>query len=98
MRTKDHNDYPSKIYKVEYSRMFIEILDNDHIHGKPHYFGSPRLRDDFINNIKEHILRINLEELLQIQNYWEANNYIKLVKGKNKTHILSFYLSKRCYE
>ena len=36
MRTKDHNDYPSKIYKVEYSRMFIEILDNDHIHGKPH--------------------------------------------------------------
>ncbi len=67
MRTKDHNDYPSKIYKVEYSRMFIEILDNDHIHGKPHYFGSPRLRDDFINNIKEHILRINLEELLQIQ-------------------------------
>ena len=52
MRTKDHNDYPSKIYKVEYSRMFIEILDNDHIHGKPHYFGSPRLRDDFINNIK----------------------------------------------
>ena len=91
MRTKDHNDYPSKIYKVEYSRMFIEILDNDHIHGKPHYFGSPRLRDDFINNIKEHILRINLEELLQIQNYW-------VVKGKNKTHILSFYLSKRCYE
>ena len=33
-----------------------------------------KLRDDFINNIKEHILRINLEELLQIQNYWEANN------------------------
>ena len=62
-------------WKTHYiSRMFIEILDNDHIHGKPHYFGSPRLRDDFINNIKEHILRINLEELLQIQNYWEANN------------------------
>ena len=74
MRTKDHNDYPSKIYKVEYSRMFIEVLDNDHIHGKPHYFGSPRLRDDFINNIKEHILRINSKELLQIQNYWESNN------------------------
>ena len=74
MRTTDQNEYPSKIYKVEYSRMFIEILDNDHIHGKSHYFGSPRLRDDFINNIKEHILRINLEELLQIQNYWEANN------------------------
>lgn len=39
-----------------------------------HYFGSPRLRDDFNYNIKEHILQINLEELLQIQNYWEANN------------------------
>ena len=74
MRTKDSNDYPSKIYKVEHSRMFIEILDSDHIHGKPHYFGSPRLRDNFIDNIKEHILRINSKELLQIQNYWESNN------------------------
>lgn len=33
MHTKDHNNYPSKIYKVEYSRMLIEILDNEHIHG-----------------------------------------------------------------
>lgn len=74
MRTKDHNDYPSKIYKVEHSRMFIEILDSEHIHGKPHYFGSPRLRDNFIDNIKEHILRINSKELLQIQSYWESNN------------------------
>lgn len=74
MRTRDHNDYPSKIYKVEYSRMFIEILDNEHIHGKPHYFGSPRLRDDFIENIKEHILRINDHELEKIQKYWKSND------------------------
>ena len=74
MHTKDHNNYPSKIYKVEYSRMLIEVLDNEHIHGKSHYFGSPRLRDDFISNIKEHIIRIDSEELTQIQNYWESNN------------------------
>ena len=74
MRTRDHNDYPSKIYKVEYSRMFIEILDNERIHGKPHYFGSPRLRDDFIENIKEHILRINDHELEKIQEYWKTND------------------------
>lgn len=74
MRTRDHNDYPSKIYKVEYSRMFIEILDNEHIHGKPHYFGSPRLRDDFIENIKEYILRINDHELEKIQEYWKSND------------------------
>ena len=61
MRTKDSNDYPSKIYKIEHSRIFIEVLDRDHIHGKPHY-------------IKEHILRINSKELLQIQSYWAANN------------------------
>ena len=74
MHTKDRNNYPSKIYKVEYSRMLIEVLDNEHIHGKSHYFGSPRLRDDFISNIKEHIIRIDSEELTQIQNYWESNN------------------------
>ena len=73
MRERDHNGCPSKIYKVEYSRMLIEVLDNEHIHGKPHYFGSPRLRDDFINKIKEHILRINAEELSRIQNYWINN-------------------------
>ena len=74
MHTKDHNNYPSKIYKVEYSRMLIEVLDNEHIHGKSHYFGSPRLRDDFISNIKEHIIRIDSEELTPIQNYWESTN------------------------
>lgn len=53
------NRLSKKIYKVEHSRMLIEILDNNHIHGKPHYFSSTHSRDDFISNIKEHILRIN---------------------------------------
>ena len=27
----DQNNYPKKIYKVEYSKMLIEILDSNHI-------------------------------------------------------------------
>ena len=50
IRNKDQNNYPSKIYKVEYCRMLIEVLDTEHINGRPHYFGSPRLRDDFSSN------------------------------------------------
>ena len=69
MHTKDHNNYYSKIYKVEYSRISIEILDNEHIH----YFGSSRLKDGFFYNIKEHIIKINSKKFLKIQNYWELN-------------------------
>lgn len=73
IRSKDQNNYPSKIYKVEYSRMLIEVLDTEYINGRPHYFGSPRLRDEFINNMKDYILRINSEELSKIQSYWKKN-------------------------
>lgn len=73
IRSKDQNNYPSKIYKVEYSRMLIEVLDTEHINGRPHYFSSPRLRDEFINNMKNYILRINSEELSKIQSYWKKN-------------------------
>ena len=73
IRSKDQNNYHSKIYKVEYSRMLIEVLDIEHINGRPHYFGSPRLRDDFINNMKDYILRINSEELSKFQSYWKKN-------------------------
>lgn len=66
IRNKDQNNYPSKIYKVEYCRMLIEVLDTEHINGRPHYFGSPRLRDEFINNTKDYILRINSEKLSKI--------------------------------
>ncbi|WP_270832908.1 hypothetical protein [Faecalibacillus intestinalis] len=74
MRNRDDNNYPEIIYKVEHSRMLIEILDNDHIHGKPHYFSSPHSRDNFLTNIKEHILRITDKELEEIQTYWKKNN------------------------
>lgn len=33
MRDSDHNNFPKKIYKVEQSRMLIEILDCKHING-----------------------------------------------------------------
>lgn len=69
----DQNNYPKKIYKVEFSKMLIEILDSDHIQGRPFYFNSPHSRDDFIKQIKDHILRINYEELEQIQHYWKKN-------------------------
>ena len=51
----DQNNYPKKVYKVEYSKMLIEILDSDHIQGRPFYFSSPHSRDDFIKQIKDHI-------------------------------------------
>lgn len=73
MRNHDHNNYPKKIYKVEDSRMLIEILDNEHIYGKPYYFTSPHSRDDFIFGIKEHILKISTKELEKIQKYWKEN-------------------------
>lgn len=71
MRNRDFNDYPRKIYKVEPSKMFIEVLDSSHINGKPHYFTSPHSRDEFISSIKEDILRINFNEGKKIQNYWK---------------------------
>lgn len=70
-RNRDHNNYPKKVYKVEPSRMLIEILDSSHINGKPRYFTSPHSRDNFITTIREHILRINEKELEEIQNYWK---------------------------
>ena len=84
IRNKDQNNYPSKIYKVEYCRMLIEVLDTEHINGRPHYFGSPRLRDEFINNMKDYILRINSEELSKIQSYWKK---IKLILSNEKVTI-----------
>ena len=71
IRNKDYNNYPNRIYKVENSRMLIEILDNNHIHGKPYYFTSLQSRDNFILEIKEHISKNNNEELEKIQNYWK---------------------------
>lgn len=77
-----------KIYKVEYSKMLIEILDSDHIQGRPFYFSSPHSRDDFIKQIKDHILRINHEELEDIQLYWKKADLTKRASA-----LLVFYNS-----
>ena len=71
MRDSDHNNFPKKIYKVEQSRMLIEILDCKHINGKPQYFTSPNSRDDFITTIKDSILKISDKEFKEIQTYWK---------------------------
>ena len=71
----DQNNYPKKIGQ-EYDKvmiMLIEILDSNHIQGRPFYFSSPHSRDDFIKQIKDHILRINHEELEDIQLYWKKS-------------------------
>ncbi len=73
MRECDYNNYPKKIYKVEYSRMLIEILDIDHVNGKPQYFSSLYSRDNYLNGIKDYILRINDDELKKIKEYWKKN-------------------------
>lgn len=73
MSQRDHNNIPTKIYRVEHSKMLIEILDINHIQGSAHYFSSIRSRDDFIEKIKENILRINKDELKEIQTYWKRN-------------------------
>ena len=51
-RNLDLNNYPQKVYRVEQSKILIEILDNNHIQGSAKYFSSIRSRDDFIENIK----------------------------------------------
>lgn len=48
----DQNNYPKKIYKVEYSKMLIEILDSDHIQGRPFYFSSLILETISSNKLK----------------------------------------------
>ena len=48
----DQNNYPKKVYKVEYSKMLIEILDSDHIHAEhtknSELFG---VRDFFVSDL-----------------------------------------------
>lgn len=59
----EKNNYPNKIYRVEHSKMLIEILDDQHIQGSAQYFSSIRSRDKYIESIKNGILRINNDEL-----------------------------------
>lgn len=75
-RNLDLNNYPQKVYRVEQSKILIEILDNNHIQGSAKYFSSIRSRDEFIENIKNNISKINLDELKKIQNYWKLKNEV----------------------
>lgn len=59
----EKNNYPNKIYRVEHSKMLIEILDDQHIQGSAQYFSSIRSRDKYIESIKNDILKINNDEL-----------------------------------
>ena len=74
MRNCDHKKYPNKIYMVEHSKMLIEILDDQHIQGIAQYFSSIRSRDNFIDSIKNNILKISIDELKKIQHYWKIKN------------------------
>ena len=76
MRNCDHNNYPNKIYRVEHSKMLIEILDDQHIQGSAQYFSSIRSRNNFIDSIKNNILKISIDELKKIQNYWKIKNEV----------------------
>ena len=67
----DKNNYPNKIYRVEHSKMLIEILDDQHIQGSAQYFSSIRSRNNFIDSIKNNILKISIDELKKIQHYWK---------------------------
>ena len=60
----DQNNYPKKIYKVEYSKMLIEILDSDHIQGRPFYFSSPHSRDNFIKQIRRYPTLLEKKQIL----------------------------------
>lgn len=71
----DKNNYPNKIYRVEHSKMLIEILDDQHIQGSAQYFSSIRSRDNFIDSIKNNILKISIDELKKIQHYWKNKKW-----------------------
>lgn len=74
MNNKDHNNYPSKIYRVEHSKILLEVLDSTYIQGRAKYFSSIRARDEFVRSLKDHILKINNDEVKLIQKYWRENN------------------------
>lgn len=71
LKTTNKDNYPSIIYRVEYKKIFLEILDNKHLFGKPKYFSSIKLRDEYINKHSNHLLLITEEDVKKIQKYWQ---------------------------
>ena len=76
--------------------MLIEILDDQHIQGSAQYFSSIRSRDNFIDSTKNNILKISIDELKKIQNYWKIKNEVidykmdpvKRTQEKKSTQVL----------
>ena len=78
-KKKNMDSYDLEKISDEYFKqieILTEILDNNHIQGSAKYFSSIRSRDDFIENIKNNISKINLDELKKIQNYWKIKNEV----------------------
>ena len=91
----DKNNYPNKIYRVEHSKMLIEILDDQHIQGSAQYFSSIRSRDNFIDSIKNNILKTSIDELKKIQHYCVIDvqhKYLKRVLKKTHNFFKPFVL------
>ena len=94
----DKNNYPNKIYRVEHSKMLIEILDDQHIQGSAQYFSSIRSRNNFIDSIKNNILKISIDELKKINGLKD----VAIDKGYNlnlnvhvdeKNQVIIFYFT-----
>ena len=69
----DHNQ-PHVIYRVEDHKIFLEILDKKSPMGCPVYFSSIKKRDDYLINRKDHLLRINNQEVHQFIDYWKEKD------------------------
>ena len=65
-----------RFIELKHSKMLIEILDDQHIQGSAQYFSSIRSRDNFIDSIKNNILKISIDELKKIQHYWKIKNEV----------------------
>ena len=88
----DKNNYPNKIYRVEHSKMLIEILDDQHIQGSAQYFSSIRSRNNFIDSIKNNILKISIDELKKIQHYWKIKIQTEHRKTTYMVHMYTVFL------
>ena len=72
MNKKDEHNMSQVIYKVEEFKIFLEVIDNIHLIGLPRYFSSIRARDDFINEKRNHLIRINEKEVDELKEYWKS--------------------------
>ena len=81
----DKNNYPNKIYRVEHSKMLIEILDDQHIQGSAQYFSSIRSRNNFIDSIKLTCILVFYTSFLTY--FKKASNYFLFYDINNTIEI-----------